>query len=279
MNRRFLLRCLPVLMALGLCAPVAPAAAQRSGDVGAQIEQEYGVVDDRSREGSRLNAQLDEVVERIVQGVNVQSNSRQFRLRSAKILGGRSEKHDKVVNAFALPDGRIYVTLGLMRLIQNSQYRDDELAFVVGHEVTHVAENHSASQMKKSMPISIAALLLGAATRNKAIGQIGGLGAQAYAAKFSRQDEYASDKGGLLAMYHARYNPEAAITMLRRLQQQGGEQNKLVTGWFGSHPLTDNRVERVKEMIDELQSSRDIRNRSENELERDDRSRRRNRNR
>ena len=123
-------------------------------------------------------AQLDEVVDRIIRAVNEDRRTADFRLQSAKLLGGRSEKHDRVVNAFALPDGRIYVTLGLMRLIQNSPRADDELAFVVAHEVTHVTEKHSQTQAKKSVLPSLAAILLGAATKSRTADVLLGAGAR-----------------------------------------------------------------------------------------------------
>lgn len=252
------LKYIPFVAAASLLVPSAPAAAQQS-DIGVQMEREYGVVDTNTREGRRLNAQFDEVVERIVRGVNETSRKGDFRLRSAKILGGRSEKHDRQVNAFALPDGRIYVTLGLMRMIQSSSRAEDELAFVVGHEVTHVAERHSASQARKTLPANLAAILLGVATKNNTIGTLGRYGAAAYSSSFSRKDEYEADKGGLEAMVRAGYDPNAAPVMLQRLKQQGGEQNRLVNGWFGSHPLTENRVERVKEMIAEMGGGRRVR--------------------
>lgn len=249
------LRMIPAVMALSFTVGAAPAAQAQSQDIGQQMEREYGVVSASSREGRQLNAMLDSSVERIVGALNSDRRYRDFRLRSAKILGGRSEKHDKVINAFALPDGRIYVTLGLLRALENSNRPEDELAFVVGHEVVHVAERHSASQAKKSLPVNIAAILLGAATRNRSIGTIAGAGAAAYGASFSRKDEYRADKGGLIAMERAGYNLDAAVSMLRRLQAAGGKSNG--PSWFSSHPPTGNRIDKMREMIADIRAGRE----------------------
>jgi len=271
----------PALLAFTLSVPAAaPVLAQQSRDVGQQIEAQYGVVRSDSGEGRRLNSQLDRVVERIVDGVNQEHPNKKFRLRSARLLGGRSEKYDKVVNAFALPDGRIYVTLGLMRLIQNDRNADDELAFVVGHEVTHVVEKHSSEQSKKSLPYYLGAAILGAATRSNVVGGLGALGAQAQASHFSREDEYKADKGGLLAMRAAGFDPRGATDMLRRLEAQSGSKESGMT-WFNSHPITRNRVDRVQQMIGDIDNGRNIRNRSGKDYDRgsdrddrDDRDRR-----
>ncbi len=247
-------RVLPMLLGFGMLAGLAPSAAQaqsRSQDIGVQMEREYGVLDRYSSEGSRFNDQLDRVVYRILRGVN-QDRKREFQLKSAKILGGRSEKGDRMINAFALPDGRIYVTLGLLRAVQESPRADDELAFVVGHEVTHVTERHGQSQSNKAVQAGILAILLGAVTKSEAVGQVAGVGAAAYVSKYSRSDEYESDKGGLLAMHRAGYDLDAAISMLNRLRSKGEESNRLMNGWFGSHPLTGNRVDRIKEQIRKL---------------------------
>jgi predicted Zn-dependent protease len=257
MTRRLLLRVLPVLLGLGVLFPASTAVAAQSQDIGRQMEAEYGVLGRNTEEGRRYNDMLDRTVERIVQGVNAQSKKRNFQLRSAAILGGRDAQHDSVVNAFALPDGRIYVTLGLLRKLDDSPYPEDELAFVVGHEVTHVAERHSVNQQKKSLPYFLGAILLGQVVDNQIANTAIGLGVQAKASSFSRQDEYAADRGGLLAMERAGYNPQAAVTMLERLKGPG-DTNKFMNGVFGSHPINENRIKRVQKMIDDLRAGRKI---------------------
>lgn len=260
-------RGLPALMALSFVVAAQPVRAQ-SQDVGRQMESQYGVLGTSTREGSQLNAQLDRVVNRIVGAINDEPRDHDFRLRSAKILGGRSSKGDQVVNAFALPDGRIYVMLGLMRMIEDSPHSDDELAFVVGHEVTHVVEHHSAEQQKQAIGLGLGAILLGAVTRSQAIGTAAQYGAAARVSHFGRKDEYAADKGGVRAMTQAGYDPNAAVTMLGRLKAKGEGGNKTINGWFGSHPITENRVKRVQDMIADSRTGRDSRSRSSNDYER-----------
>lgn len=278
MNRFAFWKQLTIAATLGLGLVAAPVSVNaQSQDIGRQMEQEYGVLGTNSSEGRRYNQMMDEVVDRIVAGVNRtrrNEGGKQFQLRSALILGGRSEKHNQIVNAFALPDGRIYVTLGLLRAVQNSSRPEDELAFVVGHEVTHVTEKHSQGQSKKATEAGILALLLGAVSKNRTVETLGQYGAAAYVSSYGRKDEYEADKGGLMAMREAGYDLNAAVSMLNRLKSKGEDQNKTINGWFGSHPLTSNRVARVQDMIRELQSRGDIRDRSAKDLERDDRRRR-----
>ena len=68
----------------------------------------------------------------------------------------------------------------------------------------------------------------------------------------------------------AGYDPHAAVTMLNRLKALGGESKG--PNWFGSHPLTGNRVDRMQEMIADLDTGRSPRDRSRRDIEREDRS-------
>lgn len=230
----------------GLCALGAlpsEAAPEEKSDIGRQMEKEYGVVVRTSSEGQRLNDQLARVVGRTTTATG-------YKLKSARLLGGADAKHDKVVNAFALPDGRIYVTLGLARAVQTAADPDAELAFVVGHELSHVVLKHGEDQQKNVLSAGVAAILLGAAVKNRAASTIAGAGAAAYVSHFSREDEYQADRNGLKAMNRAGYNLDAAVSMLKRLQSLSGAQpNPTLNGWFGSHPLAQNRVNRIQEQI------------------------------
>ncbi|MGB4853219.1 MAG: M48 family metalloprotease, partial [Ignavibacteria bacterium] len=49
------------------------------------------------------------------------------------------------VNAFALPGGQVFITMGLLKLLKN----EDQLAGVLGHEIGHVIGRHSAEHMAK----------------------------------------------------------------------------------------------------------------------------------
>lgn len=253
-----------VLVLLALAAPVWAA------DIGREMEREYGVVSSSAEDGARMNGQLDGVVRRVTVAIG-------FRVKSATLLGGRSARRDKVLNAFALPDGRIYVTLGLLREIQKGVHPDSELAFVVGHEVTHVKEEHGRQQQRKSITAAllgaVAAAALGA--RGNAVSDWGNLAGNVVGSHYGRVDEYRADKGGLLAMQAAGYDTNGAIEVLELLQKEGGNENRTLNGWLGSHPITRNRIARVRELTADVRSGRLEGTPSEKELERDDKQRER----
>jgi predicted Zn-dependent protease len=246
-----------LMLALG--APVWAA------DIGREMEKQYGVVGRETTEGARLNTELDGIVKRVTDAIG-------FQVKSWRLLGGRDAKRDKVINAFALPDGRIYVTLGLVRAAHEGRHPDEAIAFVVGHEVTHVFQKHGKRQQKKS----ITAMILGAAAaaalgaRGNAISDWGSLAGNVVGSHYSRVDEYRADEGGLRGMYKAGYDMNGAVELLQILEKEGGNENKTINGWLGSHPITRNRIDRVRELMAEIASGQSVPVPSEKELERED---------
>jgi predicted Zn-dependent protease len=71
-------------------------------------------------------------------------------------------------------------------------------------------------------------------------------------------------------MKRAGYPLEAGPAALQRLLDKYGDQNKTMTGLFGSHPLTRNRITRAQEIIADIKSGREVPDRSERDLRRED---------
>jgi predicted Zn-dependent protease len=152
-------------------------------------------------------------------------------------------------NAFATPGGYIYVSRGLLALTND----ENELANVVGHEIMHVSQRHTAKQMAKArLPtlLSIPGLMVGGvigdnigSVINAPVNALGG----AYIAKHGREDEFEADQLGQQLAARAGYDPQAMATFLDRLGQASeiirGEKHR--PGWFDTHPSTPDRVKRV----------------------------------
>jgi predicted Zn-dependent protease len=153
-----------------------------------------------------------------------------------------------VVNAFAVPGCYVYVTRGLMS-IANSE---DELAFVMGHEIGHIAAKHSKKRQQRSLLTGLGAILLGAVTKNDNLAQLLGQGAQLYTLSFSREQEYEADTLGARYLARAGYSARGAAEMLDDLQRHDaliarttGRDAKAVPQWASTHPLTAERVRRA----------------------------------
>jgi predicted Zn-dependent protease len=165
--------------------------------------------------------------------------------------------NDEIVNAFALPGGKVFVYTGLMRLARS----DDELAAVIGHEVAHVTLRHGAERMSQSMALGLgqqlAATLYGGSSAGAQAAMVAfGIGANVgVLLPYSRIHEYEADHVGLLYMAKAGYEPGAALDfwerMLAHSEESGG---KKPPEFLSTHPATANRMEAIREMLPEARS-------------------------
>ena len=162
-----------------------------------------------------------------------------------QVLLGR----DRSINAFALPGGYLGVHLGLIAATDSR----DELATVLGHELSHVTQRHIARIMAKQsrdMPLMLAALVLGmiAATksRNGDAGQAVIMGSQAMAMQnqlnFSRDREREADRVGFGVMTQAGFAPQGAASMFEKLQYASRLNDNGSYPYLRSHPLNSERI-------------------------------------
>lgn len=156
-----------------------------------------------------------------------------------------------VVNAFAVPGCYIYVTRGLLSIVDS----EDELASVLAHELGHIVGNHSAEQQKGSVLRTIGVIAIGAITGSDRLTELAGAAAGFFDLRYSRKHEYEADDLGLIYLRKAGYDPFAEVDMLSALHRhqafqdkaRGGENAKRIPEWQLTHPLTENRIERARQ--------------------------------
>ena len=162
------------------------------------------------------------------------------------------------VNAFSMADGSIRIFSGLM-----DKMTDDELLFVIGHEIGHVKHGHRKARLQRGYAAAAAAGAVGqglaGATANTGGGiaaTIGGdilaqITAEVLKAQFSQGDETESDEFGL-HLVHKRQRPlESSVTALLKLGDGGGS-SSVVDQLTSSHPDPVDRAEHLKELIPTL---------------------------
>ncbi len=161
---------------------------------------------------------------------------------------------DRSVNAFALPGGYFGVHLGLIGAVSNA----DELAAVLGHELTHVTQRHIArlmTQQSRQTPLMIAAMILGvlAAGKNAEMGNAAIVGGQAMAAQsqlnFSRDMEREADRIGFGVMTDAGFESRGVATMFEKLQQAARLNDNGAYPYLRSHPLTTQRIAEAQSRV------------------------------
>ena len=158
---------------------------------------------------------------------------------------------DRTVNAFALPGGYLGVHLGLIGVVSNR----DELAAVMGHELSHVTQRHISrliTQQARTTPWMIGAMILGAlaASKNPQAASAAMAGGQAVAAQsqlnFSRDMEREADRVGLNVMLEAGFDSRGAATMFEKLQQASRLNDSGAFPYLRSHPLSTQRIAEVQ---------------------------------
>lgn len=158
---------------------------------------------------------------------------------------------DRTVNAFALPGGYLGVHLGLIGVVSNR----DELAAVMGHELSHVTQRHISrliTQQARTTPWMIGAMILGAlaASKNPQAASAAIVGGQAVAAQsqlnFSRDMEREADRVGLNVMLDAGFDSRGAATMFEKLQQASRLNDNGAFPYLRSHPLSTQRIAEVQ---------------------------------
>lgn len=158
-------------------------------------------------------------------------------------------------NAFALPGGYIYISRGILSLINE----EDELAGVMGHEMIHVTKRHSVKQMKKGiLPaiLRIPGALVG--IFNPDLGRVVNtpvnFGSALFLSSYSRKQESEADELGIELSSEAGYDPAKLSGVLQHLaaemENQSGEEEK--KSYFSTHPYTPKRVEDIDEKAPSL---------------------------
>lgn len=153
------------------------------------------------------------------------------------------------VNAFALPGGQIFITLGLYSKLEN----EAELAGVLAHEMGHVIERHSAQQMAKTQLGNFLVTAFGTAASDSYNSQqqammIAAMVNQMIQLRYSRHDESQADLWGVKLMEAVGYKPEAMIQVMEVLKQASGGEGR-GPDFFQSHPNPDLRIEQIREYL------------------------------
>ncbi|GAM28087.1 hypothetical protein SAMD00019534_112630 [Acytostelium subglobosum LB1] len=153
------------------------------------------------------------------------------------------------VNAFVLPNGKIFVFTGLFEIVQT----EDELAAVMSHEIGHAIARHSAERMSL-LKVGIVFLTL---TRGLLGDTITGNVATMITTyllelSYSRMQEIEADIIGLGILKSAGYNLQAAISVQEKLAQlSDSEDDSKIVSLLATHPKCSDRVSKMKEWITE----------------------------
>ncbi len=144
------------------------------------------------------------------------------------------------INAFALPGGYVYVTRGLLALVNS----EAELAGVIGHEIGHIIFHHGAKLMVRSIGAQILALGGAIASPENAGGWLTVSTAlfQQINLGYGREAEIESDEHGILSGSESGYNAYGMANFLKSLRRKEIMSGQSYHAFQASHPETKDRI-------------------------------------
>jgi predicted Zn-dependent protease len=157
-----------------------------------------------------------------------------------------------VINAFALPGGKVFASRGLLARLDS----EAEMAGVLGHEVGHVTAQHVNERISQSMVV--AGVVVGAAV---AAGQseddwvrvgvplIVGAAGTGYLLSYNRNQEQEADEQGVKYMTAAGYDPHGMLAVLQVLADESGTGSR-PPEFLSTHPYPETRMKTVTALLD-----------------------------
>ena len=200
----------------------------------ADVSRQAAAVSDRENKVAAAGSAYGQRLNRIVAGLqNEDGLSLNFKVYQSP-----------QINAFAMADGTVRVYSGLM-----DKMSDDEVRFVIGHEIGHVKLGHSKKALQAAYATS-AARDAAAAAGNVAVSALsqsvlGDIAEKLIHAQFSQSQESDADAYALEFMKRKKYNLQAAVSALRKLQSEGGGEHSM----FSSHPAPGARADKIAALI------------------------------
>ena len=158
-----------------------------------------------------------------------------------------------VVNAFALPGGKVFITKGLLVKLDD----EAELAGVLGHEIGHVTAEHADKQLSNQLIFT--GVLVGAAVASSqsnsdlvraGVPLLVGVGGEGFLLSYSRKDELVADGLGMRYMARAGYDPAAQRDVMKILENETGKSgSKRGVAFFNTHPYPETRIKKIDERL------------------------------
>jgi putative metalloprotease len=148
------------------------------------------------------------------------------------------------VNAFAMADGTVRLYSGLL-----DRMTDDEVRYVIGHEIGHVKAGHSRKRMQMAMTtggLRDALAASGADRAGLADSELAALFEKVVLAQHSQGNENEADDYAMGFMKGQRFDPAACVTALEKLDALSGGRD---SSWLSTHPAPKARAERMRAQL------------------------------
>ncbi len=220
-----------------LTAIAVPAQSQDDevDDYILEIEMHFGVVDDPD-----VVARVGEIERRLLAVIpEAETDEREVII---KVLD------EDNVNAFALPDGHVYLFMGLLDECET----DDMLAGVMAHELVHVFHKHHSRMGERQLRGMLIGLIAIAATGDLEAIMLGQMLSAGMVETYGRAAENDADSTGARWSVEAGYDPVGFLELMQILEQEAIHRPEPGGNYFTVHPHPDERMANIRATLDEM---------------------------
>lgn len=148
--------------------------------------------------------------------------------------------NDKVVNAYALPGGFVYITKGMLKNLTS----EAQLAAILAHQTAHISSRDVIELMGNDMSIKLTSTFVLSKETSQAVLTPAQVANKVIGFSFNAKDEHTADLAAMDYMYKAGYNPEAMIEIIEKMQND----NELLPVQFMlKHKSPAGRIDYMKE--------------------------------
>ena len=254
MNYKKSLACFAVAASLSGCTTIADLAGADSASLNLQATQSYNAMlkDAQTKQVLDTKSATYQKVNRVFWKMKpfadqMNQTGQAFDWKVAVIKS-------KEINAYVAPGGKVVFYTGI---VETLKLTDDEVAAIMGHEMVHALEEHAKNKIGASALTNLA-VSIGSQYVGNAAGGYGAtlldLGSQfGVGLSYSRNLESRADKGGLVMMAKAGYNPEAAISLWKKMNANDNSGNDALSKFMSTHPSNNDRIAAMQKMMPEAQ--------------------------
>ena len=158
---------------------------------------------------------------------------------------------DPQVNAFSVPGGHIFITTGILEVMES----EGELVGLLGHEIAHVTSHHTAKRMEQEKKIGLATMAAVLASIFAGDPRIASAVITSSVAtgislslKYSREDEEEADNYGFKTLTRAGFNPGEMIDLLTKLRKWGALGYEGIPSYLLTHPGIGDRIAHIESL-------------------------------
>jgi predicted Zn-dependent protease len=155
--------------------------------------------------------------------------------------------NSSAINAFALPNGQLYVTRGLLELANDRS----ELASVLSHEMSHVIANHAQIRENQARQVAMISTIANDVLKDPELGALALAKSKLALASFSRAQEFEADGIGVGIAARAGFDPYGAVRFLHDMERYaelktGANADPRASDFLATHPATPERVQNAQ---------------------------------